>query len=62
MIRILRKGMITKHFIPYLSQAKRGYCSRVPLWEIVNAIIYKFKTGYTRCRPAMVSFALQVSD
>lgn len=45
MIRIFRKGMITKYFIPYLSQAKRGYKSKVPLWEIVNAIIYKFKTG-----------------
>ncbi|WKN44230.1 transposase [Tunicatimonas pelagia] len=45
MIRIFRKGMITKHFIPYLSQAKRGYTSKVPLWEIVNAIVYKFKTG-----------------
>jgi transposase len=45
MIRIFRKGMITKHIIPYLSQAKRGYSSKVPLWEIVNAILYKFKTG-----------------
>ena len=45
MIRILSKGMITRYFIPYLSQAKRGYTSKVPLWEIVNAILYKLKTG-----------------
>lgn len=45
MIRILRKGMITRHFLPYLSTAKRGYKSSVPLWEIVNAILYKLKSG-----------------
>ena len=45
MIRILSKGMITQHIIPELSKARRGYVSRVPLWEIVNAILYKFKTG-----------------
>lgn len=45
MIRILSKGMITQHIIPQLSKARRGYVSRVPLWEIVNAILYKFKTG-----------------
>lgn len=45
MIRILDKVTITKHFLPYLSKAKRGYVSRVPLWEVVNAIIYKLKTG-----------------
>ncbi|WP_157638281.1 transposase [Flexithrix dorotheae] len=28
-----------------MSQAKRGYSSKVPMWEIVNAILYKFKTG-----------------
>lgn len=45
MIRILSKGMITKHFIPYLSQANRGFVSKIPLWEVVNAILYKLKTG-----------------
>ncbi|WP_430300671.1 transposase [Rapidithrix thailandica] len=34
-----------RHFIPYLSKAKRGYVSKVPLGEVVNAILYKFKTG-----------------
>ena len=45
MIRIVRKGIITKYFLPYLSVAQRGYVSKVPLWEIVHAIIYKLKTG-----------------
>ncbi len=45
MIRILDKGTIRKHFLPHLSKAKRGYVSKVPLWEIVNAILYKLKTG-----------------
>ena len=45
MIRIISKGMITKHFLPYLTKAKRGYVSKVPLWEVVNAILYKLKTG-----------------
>lgn len=45
MIRILRKGMINNYFLPYLSTARRGYVCKVPLWEVVNAIIYKLKTG-----------------
>lgn len=45
MIRILSKGIINKYIVPYLSKAKRGFISKVPLWEIVNAIFYKFKTG-----------------
>ena len=45
MIRILTKSLITKYIIPHLSLAQRGYISSVPLWEIVNAILYKFKSG-----------------
>ena len=45
MIRILSKSTINKYIVPYLSKAKRGFVSTVPLWEIVNAILYKFKTG-----------------
>lgn len=45
MIRIISKGMITKHFLLYLTKAKRGYLSKVPLWEVVKAILYKLKTG-----------------
>ncbi len=28
-----------------MPKAKRGYTSKVPLWQIVNAILYKLKTG-----------------
>jgi len=45
MIRILSKSMINKFITPFLSKAKRGFVSKIPLWEIVNAILYKFKTG-----------------
>ena len=45
MIRILDKSTINKFIVKYLSIAKRGYISKVPLWQIVNAILYKFKSG-----------------
>lgn len=45
MIRILSKSTINKFIVPFLSKAKRGFVSKVPLWEIVNAILYKFRTG-----------------
>lgn len=45
MIRILDKVTINKFIVKYLSKAKRGYVSSVPLWQIVNAILYKFKSG-----------------
>ena len=45
MIRIISKSMITRYILPYLSKAKRGFVCKSPLWEIVNAILYKFKTG-----------------
>lgn len=44
MIRILSKDSIVQYILPHLSSPKRGG-SRVPTWEIVNAILYKFKTG-----------------
>ena len=44
MIRIISKDSIEKYNLPYLSLAKRGG-TRTNLWEIVNAILYKFKTG-----------------
>ena len=31
--------------MPYLSVAKRGFTSKFDLWEIVNAILYKLKSG-----------------
>jgi transposase len=44
MIRILDKSTIKKHILPHLSRPKRGG-SKHNEWEIVNAIIYKLKTG-----------------
>lgn len=44
MIRILSKDSIVRYILPHLSYPKRGG-SRVPAWEIVNAIFYKFKSG-----------------
>jgi len=34
-----------RYILPHLSVAQRGYSSSVDRWEIVNAILYKFKTG-----------------
>lgn len=45
MIRILDKSTLNAFIVKYLSKAKRGYVCKVPLWQIVNAILYKFKTG-----------------
>jgi transposase len=45
MIRIFDKSTINKFIVKYLSKAKRGFISKVPIWQIVNAILYKFKSG-----------------
>lgn len=37
--------MIQTHFVQHLSQGSRGPSTRVEPWELVNAIIYKLKTG-----------------
>ncbi|MEM6846319.1 MAG: transposase, partial [Bacteroidota bacterium] len=44
MIRVLSKDSIMQYVLPHLSSPKRGGTS-VPVWEIVNAIFYKFKSG-----------------
>jgi len=41
----LSKKFITKNILPYLSQTKLGRKTKVPLWRIVKAIIYRLKTG-----------------
>ena len=33
------------HISPYLSKAKRGYVSRIPLYKIFNYILYWLHTG-----------------
>ena len=37
--------MIQTYIVQYLSQGQRGPECRVETWEIVNAILYKLKTG-----------------
>jgi|GEM_PF-443048 len=44
MIRILSKDSIMQYILPHLSMPIRGG-SQAPTWEIVNAILYKFKSG-----------------
>lgn len=33
------------HILPHLSQAKRGYVSKIPLYRIFNHILYQMHTG-----------------
>ena len=39
------KGQFTRYIKPYLSTAKRGYESDMPLYKIFNLILYKLYTG-----------------
>ena len=41
----LSKKFITKNLLPYLSQNHLGRKTKVPLWRIVKAIIYRLKSG-----------------
>jgi len=43
--KVLDKDMIELEIVPYLPVTKRGFKPRVPLYEIINAILYKLKTG-----------------
>jgi len=45
MYQVLDKDIINTEIIPHLSVAKRGYTTKSELVEIVNAILYKLKTG-----------------
>ena len=42
---VLDKDTIKNQIMPYLSVAKRGYESQFDLVEVVNAILYKLKSG-----------------
>jgi len=41
----LSKKFITKNLLPFLSQTDLGRKTKVPLWRIIKAIIYRLKTG-----------------
>ena len=45
MYQVLSKDMIKLEIVPYLPETKRGFKPKAPLYEIVNAILYKLKTG-----------------
>lgn len=45
MYEVLDKDSIELEIVPYLPTPKRGFKSKSPLYEIVNAILYKLKTG-----------------
>jgi len=45
MYSVLDKDIIKREIVPYLPLAKRGFQATVPLEEIVNAVLYKLKTG-----------------
>lgn len=45
MYSVLDKDMIEKEIVPFIPLGKRGFVPTAPLAEIVNAILYKLKTG-----------------
>ena len=45
MYPMLDKDTIKNEILPHLSKAKRGYVTQSCLIEVVNAILYKLKTG-----------------
>ncbi len=45
MYKVLDKDMIESEIVAFIPKAERGFPPRVPLHEIVNAILYKLKTG-----------------
>ena len=45
MYTVLDKDTIKNKILPHLSKAKRGYVTQSCLIEVVNAILYKLKTG-----------------
>ncbi|AJW64941.1 hypothetical protein VO54_03512 [Elizabethkingia miricola] len=45
MYKVLSKDTIEIEIVPYLPTPKRGFKTEVPLYEIVNCILYKLKTG-----------------
>lgn len=49
MYLILDKDMIENEIVAYLPLPRRGFPPTVPLAEIVNAILYKLKTGVHWC-------------
>ena len=45
MYEVLDKGTIIFEILPHLFVAKRGYVSKGDLYEVIQCILYKLKTG-----------------
>ena len=45
MYSVLDKDMIEMEIVPLIPKTKRGFPPTVPIGEIINAILYKLKTG-----------------
>ncbi|MEM6260859.1 MAG: transposase [Bacteroidota bacterium] len=45
MIYIFPQDIVQQHIVQHLSQPRRGPKCKVATWELVNAILYKLKTG-----------------
>src|SRR5690554_4547345 len=45
MYTVLDKDTIEMEIVPFIPKTKRGFPPTVPLVEIINAILYKLKTG-----------------
>ena len=45
MYAVLAKDIIKTEILPHLSKAKRGYITQSCLIDVINAILYKLKTG-----------------
>lgn len=44
-MEVLPKDMIEKWIVPHLALGKRGFSSKVPVYQIVLLILYRLKTG-----------------
>lgn len=45
MYKVLEKDTMEMEIVPHIPLPKRGFAPTAPLYEIVNAISYKLKTG-----------------
>ncbi|MCR9228539.1 MAG: transposase [Flavobacteriaceae bacterium] len=45
MYKVLDKDTIEMEIVPHIPLPKRGFAPTAPLYEIINAILYKLKTG-----------------
>ena len=44
-MEVVSKDKIETWILPYLSKGKRGPGPSVPLWQVIQAILYRLKSG-----------------